>query len=306
MLSPCRRASRTSATSCGLLALAARPTAGRGERDLRLFLQRGENDRGVRARHARDAAQRFRDELIKAGCIARDDFEELRVAPSDPMALRHFADLDGLSDEALVVARVRDAHAHERTDVIAEKARFQARDVALDGAAFLELAHTIGHRGLREAHRVGDSHLRGACISLKQRQDLIIYRIEGAHLVILFGLRAHIEFYIASGLRCVNGRRARRAPCCRAHRTRGEAPGRPVVLRTLERCRWSAELYSRTRTTSPSLAVWSQAVSAVSVIRVARGAQRMAEEAGFEPASPCGPAVFKTAAFSRSATPPQE
>src|SRR5437879_8510722 len=30
----------------------------------------------------------------------------------------------------------------------------------------------------------------------------------------------------------------------------------------------------------------------------------MAEEAGFEPASPCGPAVFKTAAFSRSATPP--
>src|SRR5206468_3457520 len=26
-------------------------------------------------------------------------------------------------------------------------------------------------------------------------------------------------------------------------------------------------------------------------------------EAGFEPASPCGPAVFKTAAFSRSATP---
>src|SRR3954447_20717432 len=30
----------------------------------------------------------------------------------------------------------------------------------------------------------------------------------------------------------------------------------------------------------------------------------LAEEAGFEPASPCGPAVFKTAAFSLSATPP--
>ena len=31
---------------------------------------------------------------------------------------------------------------------------------------------------------------------------------------------------------------------------------------------------------------------------------RVAEEAGFEPASPCGPVVFKTTAFSRSATPP--
>src|SRR5437660_8717532 len=33
--------------------------------------------------------------------------------------------------------------------------------------------------------------------------------------------------------------------------------------------------------------------------------QGMAEEAGFEPASPCGPVVFKTTAFSLSATPPQ-
>ena len=33
-------------------------------------------------------------------------------------------------------------------------------------------------------------------------------------------------------------------------------------------------------------------------------ARLLAEEAGFEPASPCGPVVFKTTAFSLSATPP--
>ena len=31
----------------------------------------------------------------------------------------------------------------------------------------------------------------------------------------------------------------------------------------------------------------------------------MAEEEGFEPSRPFGPAVFKTAAFNHSATPPQ-
>lgn len=32
----------------------------------------------------------------------------------------------------------------------------------------------------------------------------------------------------------------------------------------------------------------------------------MAEGAGFEPARPCGLSVFKTDAFNRSATPPEE
>ena len=39
-------------------------------------------------------------------------------------------------------------------------------------------------------------------------------------------------------------------------------------------------------------------------LRSGQPAKLLAEEAGFEPASPFGPAVFKTAAFSLSATPP--
>src|SRR3954467_15646532 len=37
----------------------------------------------------------------------------------------------------------------------------------------------------------------------------------------------------------------------------------------------------------------------------AKLAESLAEEAGFEPASPFGPVVFKTTAFSHSATPPR-
>lgn len=41
------------------------------------------------------------------------------------------------------------------------------------------------------------------------------------------------------------------------------------------------------------------------VTEIFRTSGKMAEAAGFEPAEPEGPAVFKTAAFGRSATPPR-
>src|SRR5438045_7984732 len=93
------RASRTSAISCGLLALAARTTARRRQGDLRLFLHRRENDRRVRARHARDPAERLGDQLVQAGSVARDHLEQVRVQPRHAMALEDFVDLDNLPDE---------------------------------------------------------------------------------------------------------------------------------------------------------------------------------------------------------------
>jgi len=83
--------------------------------------------------------------------------------------------------------------------------RVEPRDVTLDRAALFELANPVRHRGLRETHLLGDGHLRGPRVVLDKRQDLIIYRIKGAHTVILFDLASILKFHIDARPRCVKG-----------------------------------------------------------------------------------------------------
>ena len=104
-----------------------------------------------------------------------------------------------------MVSRMRDAHSDKGADVVAEKARVEPRDVTLDRAALFELANPVRHRGLRETHLLGDGHLRGPRVVLDKRQDLIIYRIKGAHTVILFDLASILKFHIDARRRCVKG-----------------------------------------------------------------------------------------------------
>ena len=94
------------------------------------------------------------------------------------MALQHFGDLLDSFGERVVVARVRDAHTDEGADVVAQRARVEACDVAADRAAGVELADAVGDGGLREAHRGRDLHLGGARVLLQEIQNPIIYRIE--------------------------------------------------------------------------------------------------------------------------------
>ena len=93
------------------------------------------------------------------------------------MALEDVCNLIDPPRERLVVARMRDANADERPDVVAHQPRIEARHVAEDHAARVQLADAVGDGGLRQPHRLGDLHLGRAGVVLKQVQDLIIYRI---------------------------------------------------------------------------------------------------------------------------------
>src|SRR5438270_11580072 len=98
MPSPGWRASRTSATSCGLLALAAWTAARRGQRDLRLFLHRGEDDGRMRARDARDTPESLGNQLVEARGMAGEHLEEIRIEARHAVAREGFVDLADLGD----------------------------------------------------------------------------------------------------------------------------------------------------------------------------------------------------------------
>src|SRR5689334_9822511 len=78
------------------------------QRDPRLFLHRGKDDGGVRARHAGDAAKGIADEPIERFRVPRDDLEEIGIEARYPMALEHLGQIEDPAGEGLVVAGMGD------------------------------------------------------------------------------------------------------------------------------------------------------------------------------------------------------
>ena len=153
----------------------------------------------MRARDAGQAAQRFGDEVVERAGVLGDDLEQVRIETGDPVALEHLGDGLDAPGKSVVVAGMGDAHADERADVLAEAARIDEGHVAAHHSRFFQLPDAVGDRGLGEADRGRDLHLRRARVALQQLDDPIIYRIR-RHLVIgqVF-IQAHIEFDIGSG-----------------------------------------------------------------------------------------------------------
>src|SRR2546425_1217090 len=166
------------------LAVAPRALAGRGRRrlggmegELHPLGVRGEDDHGLRARHAVERAD-LADQALERRGVRRLHLEQQRVLAGHVVALEHVAQRGHLALEVADPARVRDEHPDEGRDVETDPARVQDGAVAGDDAGGLELLDALEHRGGAEIDLLADANEGGPAVLLEQGEDAEVYVVQ--------------------------------------------------------------------------------------------------------------------------------